>query len=167
MKGKLRPDIFFLRRSWKGYRNISPSFTSYLKRPIHTGDDTMLWPVLIIKLTVKGKVGSCLNISVGIQTKWHFLKYQHSNAVESNAKVSDYYFSNLCPAWGRLLPWFNCSHWLSCWQFLQFCFTKPHFLISWLFCVTLGHHCHLCLSGSNLALAFSSPFSESSPPRYN
>lgn len=56
--------LYFLGKSWKVYGNRYSSFKSYLKRPIHTGDDTMLWPVLIIKLTVKRKVGSCLNISV-------------------------------------------------------------------------------------------------------
>lgn len=114
---------------------MSPGFTSYLKRPIHTGDNTMLWPVFIIKLTVKGKVGSCLNISVWIQTKWHFLKYQGANAAKSNAKVSDY-FSNLCPSQGSLPPWFICSHCLAQSNKsaprnkFYMSYTKSHFLIS-------------------------------------
>lgn len=114
----------------------------------------MLWPVLIIKLTVKGKVGSCLNVSVWIQTKWHFLKYQGLKAVKSNAKVSDY-FSNLCPTCGNLPPRFNCSHCLAesnksaPRNKFYMCFTKPHFLIS--------HH----LPDSFLAHSSGSPWATS------
>lgn len=134
---------------------MSPNFTSYLKRPIHAGDNTMLWPVLIIKLPVKGKVGSCLNISVWIQTKWKIFKYQGSNALKSSAKVFDY-FSDLCSAWGSLPPWFNCCHCLSVWKWcnkehILDLFHKTTFLNfslpAWLFWVTLGYLCPLCVSG--------------------
>ena len=39
-----------------------PNNNSYLERPVHTSDDSMLGPMLIVELTIERKVGSSLDV---------------------------------------------------------------------------------------------------------
>ena len=39
-----------------------PNNNSYLERPVHTSDNSMLGPMLIVELTIERKVGSSLDI---------------------------------------------------------------------------------------------------------
>lgn len=48
-----------------------PKFLTYLKRPIHTSDNPMFWPMFIIELAVKGQVGPTLDISKQIWTDYN------------------------------------------------------------------------------------------------
>lgn len=125
----------FLGRSWKRYGNVSPGFTSYLKRPIHTGDDTMLWPVFVIKLTVKGKVGSCLNISVWIQTKLSGFEVPGFKCCEKQCKSFWLLLLKSLPGEACHLDLVALPDCLADNESAPrnksyICFTKPHFFIS-------------------------------------
>lgn len=108
----------------------------------------MLWPVLIIKLPVKGKVGSCLNISVWIQTKWQFLGTRVQMLWKAAQKFLTTSQISAQPGEVCHLDLINLTDCLAendaTRNKFKACFTKPHFLIS---------HCLPDSSGSPWAIS--------------